>query len=68
MGAVEVRRSPRARQWRLEVPWGERARPTVPRSMSRAEVERVLAKKRPWIVEQRRRQMPQLGLEGLAVS
>jgi len=36
--------------------------------MSRAEVERVLAKKRPWIVEQRRRQMPQLGLEGLAVS
>jgi predicted metal-dependent hydrolase len=65
---VEVRRSPRARRWRLEVPWGEPARLTVPRWMSRAEVEHVLAEKRPWIEEQRRRQVPRLGLERLAVS
>ena len=32
MDAVEVRRSPRARRWRLEVPWGEPARLTVPQS------------------------------------
>ena len=68
MEAVEVRRSPRVRQWRLEVPWGEPARLTVPRSMSRAEVDRVLTEKRSWIVEQRRRQVPRLGLERLAVS
>ncbi len=68
MDAVEVRRSPRARRWRLEVPWGEPARLTVPRWMSRVEVERVLADKRPWIEQQRRRQVPQLGLEGFAVS
>jgi predicted metal-dependent hydrolase len=68
MDAVEVRRSPRARQWRLVVPWGGPARLTVPSSMSRAEVERVLAQKRPWIVEQRRQQMPRLGLERLSVS
>src|SRR5215218_5305289 len=68
MEAVKVRRSPRARQWRLEVPWGEPARLTVPRSMSQAEVERVLTKQRRWIVEQRRRQVPRLGLERLEVS
>jgi hypothetical protein len=63
-----VRRSPRARQWRLEVPWGEPARLTVPRSMSRAAVDRVLTEKRRWIVEQRRQQVPRLGLEQLVVS
>jgi predicted metal-dependent hydrolase len=68
MEAVEVRRAPRARRWRLEVPWGEPARLTVPRSMSRAEVDRVLTEKRRWIVEQRRQQVPRLGLERLAVS
>lgn len=62
---VEIRRSPRARRWRLEVPWGEPARLTVPRSMSRVEVERVLREKWTWIEEQRRRQAPRLGLEGL---
>ncbi len=36
--------------------------------MSQAEVERVLRDKRAWIEEQRRRQVPQLGLDGLAVS
>ena len=44
-----MRRSPRARRWRLEVPWGEPARLTVPRSMSGVEVERVLEEKRGWI-------------------
>jgi predicted metal-dependent hydrolase len=68
MDAVEVRRSPRARLWRLEVPWGEPARLTVPRWMSHSEVERVLAERRPWIEKQRRRQVPRLGLEQLAVS
>jgi hypothetical protein len=65
---VEVRRSPRARRWRLEVPWGQPVRLTAPRSMSRVEVERVLRDKRPWIEAQRRRQVPRLGLERLAVS
>ena len=66
--AVEVRRSPRARRWRLEVPWGEPARLTVPRWMSRVDVERVLREKRPWLEAERQRQVPRLGLERLAVS
>jgi predicted metal-dependent hydrolase len=36
--------------------------------MSRAEVELVLAEKQGWIAEQRRRQVPRLGLERLGVS
>jgi predicted metal-dependent hydrolase len=68
MEAVEVRRSPRARHWRLEVPWGEPARLIVPRWMGQAEAERVLAEKRDWVEAQRRRQVPKLGLERLAVS
>jgi predicted metal-dependent hydrolase len=68
MDAVEVRRSPRARRWRLEVPWGEPARLTVPRWMSHAEVERVLEEKRPWLEAQRRAQVPRLGLERRSVS
>src|SRR5688572_6413566 len=68
MDAVEVRRSRRARRWRLEVQWGGPARLTVPQWTSGAEVERVLAEKRAWIAEQRRRQVPRLGLERLAVS
>jgi predicted metal-dependent hydrolase len=68
MDAVEVRRSPRARLWRLEVPWGGPARLTVPQRTSRAEVERILAEKRSWIEEQWRRQVPRLGLDQLAVS
>lgn len=65
---VEVRRSARAQTWRLEVPWGEPARLTAPRSMSQVEVARVLRDKRKWIEEQRRCQVPRLGLDGLAVS
>ena len=61
-------RSSRAQRWRLEVPWGELARLTVPRSTSRDEVDRVLAEKRDWIAEERRRQIPRLRLERLAVS
>src|SRR5262245_31074817 len=68
MDVVEVRRSSRARRWRLEVPWGEPARLTVPPWMSRAEVENVLTEKRSWIEEQRRRQVPRLGLERFVVS
>ena len=68
MDRVEVRRSPRARNWRLEVPWGAPARLTVPRWTTRAEVEQLLAEKREWVEEQRRRQVPRLGLEQLSVS
>lgn len=63
-----MRRSSRARRWRLEVPWGEPTRLTVPRSMSQAHVERVLRERRDWIEEQRRRQVPRLELERLAVN
>lgn len=66
--AVKVRHSPRARLRRLEAPWGEPARLTVLQQTGRAEVERILAEKRSWIEEQRRRQVPRLGLEQLAVS
>lgn len=68
MDAVEVRRSSRARKWRIEVPWGKPARLTVPQWTSRSEIERLLAEKRPWIEKQRRRHVPRLGLEELAVS
>src|SRR5204862_2592193 len=68
MEAIAVRRSPRARRWRLEVRWGEPARLTVPRWMSRAEVEQVLEEKRRWLEAQRRAQVPRLGLERRAVS
>jgi predicted metal-dependent hydrolase len=68
MEGVEVRRSRRAQRWRLEVPWGEPARLTVPQRMPRAEVEQVLADRRAWIDEQRRLQVPRLGLDRLDVS
>ena len=68
MEAVEVRRSTRARRWRLEVPWGEPARLTVPQRMPHADVERLLEERRGWVDEQRRRQVPRLGLERLLVS
>jgi predicted metal-dependent hydrolase len=68
MDGVEIRRSPRARGWRLEVPWGEPVRLTVPRWMSGEEVEQVLEERRPWIEEQRRRQVPLLDLDARTVS
>ena len=66
--AVEVRWSPRARRWRLEVPWGEAPRLTVPQGTSRAGVQRLLEEKRLWIEDQRRRQVPRLCLDPSAVS
>jgi predicted metal-dependent hydrolase len=68
MDGVEVRRSQRARRWRLEVPWGQPARLTVPRRMSAAEIQRVLADHGDWIAEQRRQQLPRLGLHRLDVD
>ena len=68
LDAVSVRWSPRARRWRLEVPWGEAPRLTVPAGTSRAEVKRILAMKERWIAEQERRQVPQLELEQRAIS
>jgi len=63
-----VRWSPRARRWRLEVPWGEAPRLTVPQGTSRAGVQRLLEEKRLWIEDQRRRQVPRLCLDLSAVS
>jgi predicted metal-dependent hydrolase len=68
MDGVEIRRSRRARRWRLEVPWGGPARLVVPQWMSRAEIDGVLADRRVWIEEQRRRQVPRLGLDRLGVG
>jgi predicted metal-dependent hydrolase len=68
MEQVEVRRSQRARRWRLEVPWGAPPRLTVPRRMTGSEIDGVLAEYRPWIEQQRRKQVPRLGLERLEVS
>jgi predicted metal-dependent hydrolase len=65
---VEVRWSPRARHWRLEVPWGKAPRLTVPQGTSHAEGQRLLAEREAWIVEQQRRQVPRLGLERFAIS
>jgi len=63
-----VRWSPRARRWRLEVPWGEAPRLTVPQGTSRAGIDRVLEEQRLWIEDQRRRQVPRLGLDPSTVS
>lgn len=63
-----MRWSPRARRWRLEVPWGAAPRLTVPQGTSRAGVERLLEEKRSWIEAQRRRQVPRLCLDPAAVS
>lgn len=63
-----MRWSPRARRWRLEVPWGEAPRLTVPRGTGQAHVERLLEEKRLWIMEQQLRQVPRLGLDPSLVS
>ncbi|MFN2627401.1 MAG: M48 family metallopeptidase [Gaiellaceae bacterium] len=65
---VEIRRSPRARSWRLEVPFGEPPRLTVPRRMSERAIAQVLEEKRSWLERQLRSQVPRLGLEQLEVS
>jgi predicted metal-dependent hydrolase len=66
--AVEVRWSPRARRWRLEVPWDEAPRLTVPKGTSRARVERLIEEHRGWIADRRRRQVPRLHLDPSSVS
>lgn len=63
-----MRRSSRARRWRLEVPWGEPVRLTVPRAVSERQVRRLLESQRPWIESKRRAQVPRLGLDPEAVS
>ena len=63
-----MRWSPRARRWRLEVPWGEAPRLTVPQGTSHADVQRLLEQKQPWIVDQRDRQVPRLCLDPSSVS
>ena len=63
-----MRWSRRARRWRLRVPWGEAPRLTVPVGTSHAEVRRLLAEKKQWIVEQQGRQVPRLGLEERVIS
>jgi predicted metal-dependent hydrolase len=65
---VEIRRSRRARRWRLEVPCEGPALLVVPQGTSRSEIDRVLADKRAWIEKQRRRRLPRLGLDRLKVS
>jgi predicted metal-dependent hydrolase len=68
LDAVDVRWSPKARRWRLEVPWGAAPRLTVPVGTRHADVERFLAEHQCWIVEQRERQVPRLGLEERAIN
>src|SRR5579864_7204055 len=68
MEAVELRRSRRARRWRLEVPWGGPARLTVPVWTSAAEIHALLDEWQPWIEDRRRAQVPRLGLERLGLS
>ncbi len=50
------------------MPWGAPVRLTVPSSMSRREIGQVLVERQDWIEEQRRRQVPRLGLDRRAVS
>ena len=63
-----MRWSSRARRWRLEVPWGEAPRLTVPAGTSRAGIERLLEEHRGWIEARRRRQVERLCLDPSAVS
>ena len=50
------------------MPWGEPARLTVPRWMTREAIDDVLESHRGWIAREQARQVPRLGLEGLVVS
>jgi predicted metal-dependent hydrolase len=68
MEAVHVRRSRRAKRWRLEVPWGEPPRLTVPLGMTDAAIAELLRRQELWIARQRARQVPRLGLERRTVS
>ena len=63
-----MRRSRRARRWRLEVPWGSAAVLTVPHWMSRAEVDDVLERHEAWIARERAKQVPRLGIDPVEVD
>jgi predicted metal-dependent hydrolase len=65
---VDIVRSNRARRWHLEVPWGAPVRLTVPRWMSRAEIDAVLASSAVWIAAQRAQQVPRLGIDPASVD
>ena len=65
---VEVRRSSGHDAGGSRCPGGEPARLTVPRSMTRREIEAVLQSHRGWLAGERARQVPRLGLEGRSVS
>jgi predicted metal-dependent hydrolase len=64
---VELRRSKRARKWRLEItPRGPRL--TIPPGMSRREVDAVLAQHRAWIESELAARVPVLGLAGAGLT
>ncbi len=64
---VELRRSKRARKWRLEItPRGPRL--TVPTGMSKREVEAVLKLHEGWIESELAERVPVLGLTGAGLT
>ena len=64
---VELRRSKRARRWRIEItPRGPRI--TVPVRMPRREVEAVLEQHRAWIEHELAQRVHVLGLEGAGLT
>ncbi|HVS84644.1 MAG TPA: M48 family metallopeptidase [Gaiellaceae bacterium] len=65
---VVVRRSRRAKRWTLRAPWGAPAELTVPARLPAREVERILAEHRAWLMRERARQVPRLGLDAALVS
>ena len=65
---VVVVRSPRARRWRLEAPWGEPTRLVVPRRTSEREISEILDRMRTWVERERRRQVPRLDLHRLGMT
>src|SRR4026207_994375 len=58
LDAVDVRWSSRARSWRLEVPWGEAPRLTVPVGTRHAAATRLLAETKQRLGEQQARPAP----------
>ena len=65
---VEIRRTKRARRWRLVVPWGAPAHLTIPHSMPASAAAEVIESHRGWIERERARQLPRLGLRPADVS
>ncbi len=65
---VELRRSRRARRWKLTVPWGEPVRLVAPPWFSDDDAREVIESHRDWIAHQREQQVPRLGLEARAID